>query len=100
MILHLRPKLDTSADLLGENSGQQVTLDESHQTHPAIANETIDWTHDGLNESWTMDRKMVTVRFLTFSKPSSLLPICSFKVKILALVHNILMYHVCVSFME
>ena len=39
----------------------------------------------------TMDLKIVTVRFLTISEPSSLLPIGSCEVKVLALDHVILM---------
>ena len=42
-------------------------------------------------QPWTMDRKIVTVLFLTISKSYSLLPIVSFKVKKLALIYNIMM---------
>ena len=41
--------------------------------------------------TWTTYRNIVTVRFLTMSKRSSLLPMGSFQVKMLALVYNILM---------
>ena len=44
-----------------------------------------------IHNPWTMDRRIVTVRFLTISKPFSLLPMDSFKVEILALVYNIVM---------